>query len=288
MRHLAVAPNTNEKDSQLNTMPIATLSGIAAIVLYLIASGLHAAMIKKAGTARTRVGIPALIVGGLGALAQFVQAWSLMVKTDGYHFGVIEISVLISAALAAIALITNARRPLGALTSGVLPVTALVGVMSLVFQSQYPPQQLSGDVFFHILVSVLAYSFAALAALQSAFLAFQNHQLRNHHPTAVIRRFPPLQDMERLLFELLWLTEILLTVGIVAGFVFAQDWSEPGLIHKMFFSSLAWLVFAVLLWGRHQLGWRGNTAIRGTLIGFVCLLLGFYGSKAVIEFILGG
>ena len=269
-------------------MPITTLSGIAAIILYLFATGLHANIIKQAGTARTRAGFPTLLVGGLGAAAQFVQAWFLMVKVDGYHFGVIEVSVLISAALATIALITNARRPLGDLILGVLPITALITLVSLIFQSQYPPQQMSGDVFFHILVSVLAYSFAALAALQSAFLAFQNYQLRNHHPTAVIRRFPPLQDMEKLLFELLWLTQILLTVGIIAGFAFAQSWTEQGLIHKMFFSILAWLVFAVLLWGRHQLGWRGNTAIRGTLTGFVCLLLGFYGSKAVIEFILGG
>jgi ABC-type uncharacterized transport system permease subunit len=288
MRHLAVAPNSNEKDSQLITMPITTLSGIIAIFLYLLATGLHANMIKKSGTARTQAGMPVLLVGGLGALMQLTQAWFLMVKADGYHFGVIEVSVLISAALASIALITNARRPLGALILGVLPVTALVALLSLLFQSHYPPQRLAGDVFLHILVSVLAYSFATLAALQSAFLAFQNYQLRNHHPSAVIRRFPPLQDMEKLLFELLWLTEVLLTVGIVAGFAFAQDWSEQGLIHKMFFSILAWLVFAVLLWGRHQLGWRGNTAIRGTLAGFVCLLLGFYGSKAVIEFILGG
>lgn len=288
MRHLAVAPNSNEKDSQLITMPITTLSGIAAIFLYLIATGLHDNRIKQAGSARTRANAPVLLIGGLGAAAQFIQAWHLMVGTDGYHFGVIEISALISAALATIALITNARRPLGALILGVLPVTALVALLSLLFHSHYPPQRLSGDVFLHILVSVLAYSFASLAALQSAFLAFQNYQLRNHHPSAVIRRFPPLQDMEKLLFELLWLTEILLTVGIVAGIAFTQDWTEPGLIHKMFFSVLAWLVFAILLWGRHQLGWRGNTAIRGTLTGFVCLLLGFYGSKAVIEFILGG
>ena len=45
------------------------------------------------------------------------------------------------------------------------------------------------------------------------------------------------------------------------------------------------LVFTVLLWGRHQLGWRGGTAIRWTLSGFALLLLGFYGSKVALEYI---
>jgi ABC-type uncharacterized transport system permease subunit len=45
------------------------------------------------------------------------------------------------------------------------------------------------------------------------------------------------------------------------------------------------MVFSVLLWGRHQLGWRGGTAIRWTLSGFGLLLLGFYGSKVALEYI---
>jgi ABC-type uncharacterized transport system permease subunit len=33
-------------------------------------------------------------------------------------------------------------------------------------------------------------------------------------------------------------------------------------------------------------GWRGQTAIRWTLIGFVLLLLAYFGSKLVLELIL--
>jgi len=38
--------------------------------------------------------------------------------------------------------------------------------------------------------------------------------------------------------------------------------------------------------GRHRLGWRGQTAIRWTLSGFCLLMLGYFGSKLVREFIL--
>jgi ABC-type uncharacterized transport system permease subunit len=42
----------------------------------------------------------------------------------------------------------------------------------------------------------------------------------------------------------------------------------------------------VLLWGRHQLGWRGKTANRWILTGFAFLLLSYFGSKFVLEIIL--
>ena len=47
------------------------------------------------------------------------------------------------------------------------------------------------------------------------------------------------------------------------------------------------IVFGTLLWGRFRFGWRGRTAIIWTLSGFVVLMLAYFGSKAVIELILG-
>ena len=49
---------------------------------------------------------------------------------------------------------------------------------------------------------------------------------------------------------------------------------------------LAWIVFSVLLWGRNRLGWRGHKAIRWTLAGFCLLMLAYFGSKLVREYIL--
>ena len=52
-------------------------------------------------------------------------------------------------------------------------------------------------------------------------------------------------------------------------------------------AQLAWLVFGILLWGRHFRGWRGRLAVRMTLVGMVILLLSYFGSKLVLEIILG-
>jgi len=167
-----------------------------------------------------------------------------------------------------------------------LAIVAIIA--SLTLRSDYPATQLGTGLASHVMLSILAYSVMTIAALQAMFLAYQNHKLKHGKPGGFLRKFPPLQDMEVFLFELLWFGMLLLSLGIVAGLFFVDDiFSREGVLHKTFFSILSWIVFACLLWGRHQLGWRGNTAIRGTFVGFGLLIVGFYGSKIVLQFILG-
>ena len=69
-------------------------------------------------------------------------------------------------------------------------------------------------------------------------------------------------------------------------FVFYEDFFAQKLLHKVVFSLVAWAFFGVLLWGRQVQGWRGKTAIRWTWAGFIAILLGYVGSKVVLEFLL--
>jgi ABC-type uncharacterized transport system permease subunit len=57
--------------------------------------------------------------------------------------------------------------------------------------------------------------------------------------------------------------------------------------HKTLFSVLAWLTLAVLLVGRYVYGWRGRTALRWTIAGFILLLLAYVGRSFVLEVLLG-
>jgi ABC-type uncharacterized transport system permease subunit len=49
---------------------------------------------------------------------------------------------------------------------------------------------------------------------------------------------------------------------------------------------MSWLVFALLLWGRWQWGWRGKRAVRVLYLGAGLLLLAYVGSRFVLEIIL--
>ena len=51
--------------------------------------------------------------------------------------------------------------------------------------------------------------------------------------------------------------------------------------------ALVWVVFAVLLVGRARFGWRGLHATRMVYAGAVMLLLGYAGSRFVLEVLLG-
>lgn len=266
-------------------MSITAFTGIVALLFYAGTLALQRQTINK-GAVRSGTAPGTLLAGFLGVAAHACSAGTLIYRDAAYHFGITEISSLIFALITLLTLLSNMRRPASSLILAVVPLAMLSILLSLSIQSSYPPQRLQAGIAAHVIFSIVAYSLFSIAAVQSLFLAFQNHQLKHHHVARVIRWFPPLQDMERLLFELLWTAQIVLSLAIAAGFVFVTDIGTQGLAHKMFFSLMAWVVFAGLLIGRHRLGWRGTTAIKGTLTGFAFLLLGFYGSKFVLEFIL--
>ena len=266
-------------------MPLTTLSGLIAIVFYLISTVYQAKHLNMKAQ-EPNPGGWVFLLGLAAVMAHGVSAGGVLRTSEGYHFGIVQISTLISASTSLLVLLSSLRKPLGVLVLGFFPLAIVAIIASLTIKSTYPPRPLEIGLASHILLSILAYSLFTIAALQAGFLALQNYQLKHRHAASFIRRFPPLQDMESFLFELLWVGQGLLTLGLILGFIFVDDMWAHGLPHKTFFSLLAWIVFAVLLWGRHKLGWRGTTAIRFTLTGFVFLILGFYGSKIVLEYIL--
>lgn len=102
----------------------------------------------------------------------------------------------------------------------------------------------------------------------------------------MVLRLPPMQAMEKLLIQTLICGFFILSLSLATGFMFTYDMFAQHLVHKVFFSALAWCVFAFLLWGHWYFGWRGKKIIRWTLSGFSLLILAFFGSKLVLETIL--
>lgn len=92
--------------------------------------------------------------------------------------------------------------------------------------------------------------------------------------------------MESLLFQMIGTGMVFLSVSLISGFIFIKDLFAQHLAHKTILSILAWIIFSSLLYGRIRFGWRGKTAAKWTLAGFVLLLLAYFGSKFVLELIL--
>jgi ABC-type uncharacterized transport system permease subunit len=146
---------------------------------------------------------------------------------------------------------------------------------------------MSTGVSTHILSSVLAFGVLSIAGVYALFAAIIDYFLRHHHLNPLVQSLPPLETLERLLFRLIFLGFLLLTVSLASGLAYVDDLFAQHLAHKTLLSITAWFIFGLLLWGRWRYGWRGRQAVRLTLAGIFLLLLAYFGSKLVLETILG-
>ena len=139
----------------------------------------------------------------------------------------------------------------------------------------------------HLLIAMLAYSLFTIASLHVMLMAIIERRLHAGAPS--LRSMPPLLTMETLLFRIIAAGFVLLTLTIVSGVLFSEElFGKPARFsHKTVFGVLSWLIFGALLGGRWLYGWRGRTAVRWTLAGFLALVLAYIGSKFVLEVILG-
>lgn len=227
------------------------------------------------------------MVAFLAVALHGVLLYAGVVTENGLHLGFFDAASLV-AWLAALLLIIGAiRRPLDNLGLLVLPLAALLIVPSVIWpdtRAHSSARNLGTEV--HVLVSVLAFALLTIAACQSILLAYQEHRLSRKRPGGLMHLLPPLKIQEELLFQLIALGFFLLTLSLATGVAFVADMLAQHLAHKTLLSVIAWLIFAVLLWGRWRYGWRGGTAVRLSIAGFVVLGLAYFGTKLVLELIL--
>jgi len=197
------------------------------------------------------------------------------------------IQVMFSWTIAITVVVSSLKKPLANLFLALFPLAIMSIVCSLWLPSGYTPQpNPGGGVLLHIMLGIMSFALITIAAVQALLIAWLNRELKHKHFSAVLQHLPPLQTMEVLLFEIIFVGFVLLLAVITSGFLFMDNMFAQHLVHKTVLTVVSTSVFGVLLWGRHQLGWRGNTALRWTLSGFAVLILAYFGSKFVLELIL--
>jgi len=230
-----------------------------------------------------------IALGLIGVTLHSAVLYHTIFTDNGLNLGVFNAASLAAWIIILALMLSAISKPVENLGIILLPLAAVALILELVFPSNYifDPSSPWG-LRIHAIVSLLAYSLFAMAAVQAGLLAVQDRHLHNRHPGGFIRALPPLQTMETLLFEMIIIGFVLLSMGLLSGFMFLENMFTQHLAHKTILSIASWLVFGTLLWGRFQFGWRGRTAIKWTLSGFVVLMLAYFGSKVVVELILHG
>ncbi|MBH80578.1 MAG: cytochrome C biogenesis protein [Gammaproteobacteria bacterium] len=261
-------------------------AGLAAGVCYLLAAITLARRVNQAkpitNQAAMGFALPGVVLHGL-------VAYLAIDTPEGIDLGIQSSAVLVTWVMAAFVLAASTHIPVASLLILVLPIALVALLTHLTGDSSVEARtQLSPQLALHVLSSIVAYSILFMAACQSLVLALQERNLRGRQGIALIRLLPPLETMETLLFSMLWAGIGLLSISIISGFVYLDDMFAQHVVHHTVLSSAAWIMYAVLLAGHYYAGWRGPRAVRWTLFAFALLVLGYFGSKFVLEIILQG
>ena len=121
----------------------------------------------------------------------------------------------------------------------------------------------------HAAMSVLSYGALALAAVAGVMFLVLDRQLKDHHlQSGLFRNLPPVRELLKSMVRLLWIGVILLSVGVIAGFVMPRQGGTAHLIA----ASGVWIGYALLLSIRQVRGLTGRRTATLTVLLFVLSL----------------
>ncbi len=230
------------------------------------------------------------LAGALTLAAIFAHSDAIvrMMRSVGpWSIGLLEAISLLAWTLAVLAFFMSFEKQNRVLGS-ILLASAGVGSMATSTAHSFAEASAPGwELTAHILLSMAAAALLFAAAVTAVLIFALDRRLRRRRIADLPRLFPPLDTLEKIMFRLIGTGFALLTLALFAGFVFVTNLFAQHLFHKTVLSLVAWAVFAVLLIGRVRYGWRGRFAINWTLAGFGILTLAYFGSKFVLEYILG-
>lgn len=259
-----------------------TIASALATLCYCLSAFL---IYKQLGTAQHQRWV-ALAPAVAGMLLQAAALNVLIIQPQGLNLGFFAAFSLVAWLISIQILLSCIYRRIESLGIIVFPISGFANILASLHFSDHLITTSDNTIQGHIMISVIAYSLITLGAFQAGLLAYQDRSIRHHHPGGFIRFLPPLHDMETLLFQFLGFGFLCLSASLFTGFFYLEDIFAQHLVHKTVLSIISWVILGVLLFGRIKFGWRGKTAIRWTLSAFAFLMLAFFGSKLVLEFIL--
>lgn len=269
----------------LNGINLHQLLPLTATLLYLAVGG---AVWRRLASGHPWSGTSKGLTLGAGFVALTLHTRLLYHTLYHRHLlslGLSNVTSLVAWAVTLIFLLTALRKPIVNLAIFIMPTAAASIVLQWGWPSQPSQTPASAWLFAHLVVSILAYSLLSIAVVQGLMLAIQERRIHGKHGARSLRVLPPLQTMETLMFQMLAIGFALLTLTLVSGLFFSDQLFGRPLVwsHHIVLAFVAWVVFAILLVGRWRFGWRGQQAVRWTLVGFVLLLFAYLGTQFVLE-----
>ena len=264
------------------------MSEITVLFLYIIAGSAFAFSRLPSQENREKALLAAGFGAGLAALLwHAVLVWGSLKSGDGLSLSLATTTSFIGLQLALIALLGALQPTLRGLGGGLLILAAVCAVFTSSGSTDAPGSPMSWQLQGHVLISLFAYGLLTVGAIVALYALAQDRRLRSGQLSSVNQLFAPLETTERLLFTVTGSGFAILLVAVLSGLAFVENLFAQHLVHKTVLSIAALALFGLLLAGRQFAGWRGRQAIYLYLGGFVILCLAYYGSRFILENVLG-
>jgi len=227
------------------------------------------------------------IVGFAGLVWHSQVLLGLILLPNGIALSLSSTVSFIGLQLALIALIGAIEPSLRGLAGGLFLLGAAAATVTGLQDVANGGELLSWQIEAHILISLFAYGLLTVGAIVAVYALIQDRRLHAGQLSTFNHLFAPLETTERLLYGIAGAGFSALFLAVLSGFAFVDDLFAQHLVHKTFLSILALVLFGILLTGRHFAGWRGRRAVYLYLWGFAILCLAYFGSRYILEQVLG-
>jgi ABC-type transport system involved in cytochrome c biogenesis permease subunit len=131
----------------------------------------------------------------------------------------------------------------------------------------------------HLFLAIIGEVLFVIASCAGIMFVMQNALLKNKKLSKMSRLLPSLNDLDRINYLCLLWGFPLLSVGVIAGVIFAQISWESGWLTdpKVIWTFACWIIYGFLLHQRLAIGWKGYRMAVISGAAFILLLLS-YGS----------
>lgn len=252
------------------------------VVLYGCATAAYLACLTRTSPQLTRWAGRVLVAGFIAHLLSTIH---LAVKMKYLPITNMQESLsFFSLAVVGTFLLFERRYKVTTLGSFIVPVALMMLIASSSLHSAVhllPPILQSNWFWFHALLAFASYACFTIAAGVAVMYLIQHYFLKKKQFGALFQRLPSLDTMDEISYRCLTFGFPLLTVAIISGSI----WSEQAMgsywvwDRKQTWSLVIWFIYAALLHGRLNIGWRGKRAAILSILGFVVVLFTFFAMK---------
>ncbi len=172
--------------------------------------------------------------------------------------------------------VTTEERAMGVF---ILPlIVALQAIPAFKTDLEVRAAVLRGPLFgIHVSSLLFAYASFALAFVIGITYVLLFKEIKTKHLGVFYARLPSLQVLDQMNQRAIIVGWVFLTIGLVAGVVFAIQAHVPAMLSledpKIFVALICWLVYSFELFAARRIGWAGRRTAYLSALGFAIVLL---------------